>query len=112
MQGRFTAAIAAAAMLSVFTGTGWAGCYRSGNPQPARSHGQVQDWPRSLSKRDCRADGFAERSTNRCDISNGPMVAAVGLIKALGGGWSISDIPSPKEVTSKIAKTTAGDAIQ
>lgn len=40
------------------------------------------------------------------------MVAAVGLIKALGGGWSISDIPSPKEVTSKIAKTTAGDAIQ
>jgi NodT family efflux transporter outer membrane factor (OMF) lipoprotein len=40
------------------------------------------------------------------------MVSAVGLIKALGGGWNVLAIPSPKEVTSKIAKTTPADSAQ
>ena len=34
------------------------------------------------------------------------MVSAVGLIKALGGGWTASEIPSPKEVESKVGDTT------
>jgi len=38
------------------------------------------------------------------------MVAAVQLIKALGGGWNASEIPSPKEVTIKTADTASGVA--
>ena len=38
----------------------------------------------------------------------GQMVAAVGLMKALGGGWNSSEIPSAKEVEIKTANTTSG----
>lgn len=33
------------------------------------------------------------------------MVAAVQLVKALGGGWNASEIPSPKEITSNSASS-------
>ena len=38
------------------------------------------------------------------------MVAAVQLIKALGGGWNASELPSPKEVGAKTADTAPGVA--
>ena len=36
------------------------------------------------------------------------MVASVQLIKALGGGWDVSQMPSPKEVEIKTARGAAG----
>ena len=38
------------------------------------------------------------------------MVASVQLIKALGGGWNSSEIPSPKEVEAKNAGAVAASA--
>jgi NodT family efflux transporter outer membrane factor (OMF) lipoprotein len=40
------------------------------------------------------------------------MVAAVSLIKALGGGWNAAQIPSPKEVEKIPASTAQGAAVQ
>ena len=35
------------------------------------------------------------------DVHGQQMTSAVGLIKALGGGWDASQLPSPKELITK-----------
>jgi len=40
------------------------------------------------------------------------MVATVQLIKALGGGWNASEMPSPKEVGGKTIDSASGVAVQ
>lgn len=44
------------------------------------------------------------------DISRRRMAASVRLVKALGGGWSLADLPSTEEVTARTASTPAQGA--